>query len=95
MNTPATQKPPCGLFGYDFDDVTRSDMPFPAASATRPTFAEISPAADFAFSKVRPCFRASSVTASTTFSATLVTRLVCSAANSAAFALTVSVVSPK
>ena len=49
MNTPATQKPPCGLFGYDFDDVTRSDMPFPAASATRPTFAEISPAADFAF----------------------------------------------
>jgi hypothetical protein len=39
--------------------------------------------------------RASSVTASTTFSATAVTRSVCSVANSAALALTESLVSPR
>ena len=78
---------------YDFD-ITRSDISFPAAFTTRPTFAETSPAADFAPSNVRPCLRASSVT-STTFSATAVTRSVCSAANSAAFDLTVSLVPPR
>src|SRR5258708_18664848 len=76
-------------------EVTRSKMLLPAASPTRPTFAEISPAADFAPSMPRPCLRASSLTALLTPSATLVARSVWSAANSAAFAFTVSLVSPR
>src|ERR1700694_2434941 len=90
------ERGPQATIAYDdWVEVTRSEMPLPAASTTRPSFAEISPTADFAPSTVRPSLRASSVTAPITPSATVVARAVCSAANSAAFALTASLVSPR
>src|SRR5260370_18165648 len=59
------------------------DFTLSAVSTTRPTIFEISPTADFAPSTVRPCLRASSVTASSTSAATSVARAVCSVAESA------------
>src|SRR5260370_20356693 len=57
------------------------DFTLSAVSTTRPTFFEISPTADFAPSTVRPCLRASTVTALSTSPATSVARAVCSAAS--------------
>src|ERR1700694_3225100 len=70
------ERGPQATIAYDdLVEVTRSEMPLPAASTTRPTFAETSPTADFAPSAVRPCLRASSVTAPITFSATVAARV--------------------
>src|SRR6202165_552872 len=70
------ERGPQATIAYDdLVEVTRSEMPLPAGSTTRPTFAETSPTADFAPSAVRPCLRASSVMAPITFSATVAARV--------------------